>query len=81
MQNAIVIDTPEGIAAYRLLSIRSALKLEVIGLRMSRGFKASAVARDELKAAGKAAPANKAKLLEAFEAYLREIGVLVTPTR
>jgi anion-transporting ArsA/GET3 family ATPase len=75
--SAIIIDTPAGIAAYRLLAIKSALKLETKGLQMSRGVKASVIARDELKKAGKAAPANKAKLLATFETHLREIGVLV----
>jgi hypothetical protein len=31
-----VIDTPEGIQMYRLLAIRSGLKLELLGMRHSR---------------------------------------------
>lgn len=38
-----VIDTPQGIEMYRLLAIRSGLKLELLGLRHSRNmiFKAA----------------------------------------
>jgi hypothetical protein len=73
----LIADTPAKVAAYRLLALKGALKLETKGLQMSRGVRASVIARDELKKAGKPAPANKVKLLEAFEAYLREIGVLI----
>lgn len=40
----IVLDTPEGIAFYQLCALRGALKLEVLGMRSSRGS-AGAVAR------------------------------------
>lgn len=32
-----VIDTPEGIKFYRLVSMRGAIRLEAKGMRMSRG--------------------------------------------
>jgi len=76
MNNSLVIDTPEGISAYRLLALKGALKLETRGLQMSRGFKVSVAVRDILKDAGKKTPASKVKLLEAYEAHLREIKVL-----
>jgi len=37
MENSIVIDTPEGTNLYRMCVLRGALKLEIQGLRMSRG--------------------------------------------
>jgi len=77
MSQTIIADTPEKILAYRLLAIKGALKLETKGLQMSRGVKASVIARDVLKKAKKAAPSNKVKLLEAYENHLREIGVLI----
>lgn len=78
---ALIADTPEKIAAFRLLSLKGALTLETKGLQMSRGVKASVLVRDTLKAAGKPAPQNKVKLLEAYVAHLREIGVLVDPVK
>jgi hypothetical protein len=38
-----IIDTPEGIQAFQLLSIKYALKLEAIGLRHSKGSVAKRV--------------------------------------
>jgi hypothetical protein len=80
MQNfkdgSVILDKPEEIQAYRLLVIRNGLKLECKGMKLSRGTPCSVHARNVLKAAGKAAPANKAKLSEAFAAHLTEIGVL-----
>lgn len=36
--DSIIIDTPEGIAMYRLLAMRSALKIELrTGMKMSKG--------------------------------------------
>jgi len=76
-QGAIVIDTTEGINAFRLLAIKSGLKLETKGMKLSRGTACSVHARTVLKEAGKKAPANKTALLAEFETHLREIGVLV----
>lgn len=79
--SATVADTPEKIAAFRLLALKGALKMESLGMQMSRGIKASVIVRETLKAAGKSAPAKKTELLTAFENHLREIGVLVTPQK
>lgn len=76
MNSIIICDTPDKINAYRLLAMKSALKLESIGLRHSRGSVAKLV-REELKSKGKKAPANKALLLAEYEKHLKEIGVLV----
>lgn len=75
MNSPIICDTPESINAYQLLAMKSALKLESIGLRHSRGSVAKLV-KAVLKAKGKKAPANKVALLIEFENYLREIKVL-----
>lgn len=79
MNNPQYIDTPEDIQAYRLLSLRQALKLEIVGLSLSRGGKASVTVRSILTAAGKKAPRKLSDLSDSFAAHLREIGVLVTP--
>jgi hypothetical protein len=76
-QNAIVAaETPDAVAAYRLLAIRAGLKLELVGMRVSRGTRASILARDVLKAAGKKAPAKLADLAPVYAEHLREIGIL-----
>jgi len=73
--SAQVIDTPEGIQAYRLLAIRGALKLQCLGMRGR--VNAAEEARAELKRAGRPCSSRQyRKLLAVYEAYLREIGVL-----
>ena len=47
MEDGITIDTPHGIHMYRLFVLRSALKLEIKGLRMSRGATAYSVVKRE----------------------------------
>ena len=37
INNSLIIDTPEGINAFQLLSIKYALKLESLGMQHSRG--------------------------------------------
>jgi hypothetical protein len=66
----IVIDTPEGIEAYRLLVMYHRMRMEERGLR----FKIStfAAARREL---GMTPRAPRAKVLAAWEAMLREKGI------
>jgi anion-transporting ArsA/GET3 family ATPase len=70
--DTIIIDTPEGVAAFRLLALRSALSLEVSGLRVSRGRTAYAIVKEEFGLRG-----GKARVLEQYEDLLRERGVLV----
>jgi len=76
MNSTCVADTPEKIAAFQLLALKGALKLETKGMIMSRGRKASVMVRQVLKEAGKAAPSNKVDLLAAFENHLRSEGIL-----
>ena len=67
---SIIIDTPEGIAAYRMLALRSALKLEILGMKHSRGS-AYATIKREFNLRG-----NRQKVLEQYENLLREKGIL-----
>jgi uncharacterized protein (DUF2141 family) len=47
------LTTPEQIAIYRLAALRSGLKLEIKGLRMSRGPTAYSILRSEYGYKGK----------------------------
>lgn len=71
-QRGITLDKPEQIEAYRLLVLKNALKLEIKGMRMTRGRTAYAVIKSEFGLKG-----NKVKVLAQFEQLLREKGVLV----
>lgn len=72
MSTATVIDTPEGIAAYRKLALRSALKLECKGMKRL-GPSAASIIKKETGLKG-----NNKTLLERYEAKLREEGILKT---
>lgn len=78
MSEGFVIDTPEGIRAFALLQVRAKLKMEVDrpdGPKW-RGSPAAA-ARAILAEVGRPDPGRtKKKVLAAFEAYLREEGLL-----
>lgn len=67
----MIADTPELVNAYRLLSIKGALKLETLGLMHSRGSVAP-TARQILNSKTK----NKTALLAEFVQYLKEEGIL-----
>lgn len=71
MSDSIVIDTPEGIEAYRMLTLRRGLILEInTGLKLSRGRSCYAIIKSEYGLRG-----NKANVLAQFEAILTEAGV------
>lgn len=56
---SIIIDTPEGIEAARMIALRSGLSLECkTGMKLSRGRSANQIATDFLKGHGRIA-ANK----------------------
>lgn len=63
---ATVIDTPEGIALYRLIALKGALKLEALGMKR-RGQSALSIAKREYGCKG-----NRAKVLEQIEALCEE---------
>lgn len=67
----IIADTPEKILAYRLLTMRSALKLESLGMKSSRGSVAKAV-RHFIGSRTR----DKRALLNEFETHLRGISIL-----
>jgi hypothetical protein len=65
-----VIDTPGGIAAFRHLQLYYGLKMEVAGMRHSRGSVYALVKRTY------GFKGNKANVFAQLDAHLREIGVL-----
>lgn len=70
MNEGFVIDTPEGIEAYRLLAIKAKLKLESLGIKF-RGPSALSI----VKGMGIKARTAKAAL-PLYEAHLRQLGIL-----
>jgi hypothetical protein len=63
----IVLETPEQIAMFRLLSLRSALKLECLGMKR-RGQSAYSIVKAELRLKG-----NKKSVLKQLEQKIEEI--------
>jgi len=61
----MVITNPQDIARYRLLTLRTGLKLEIRGLRVSKGRSCYAIIKQEFGFKG-----DKASVLEQFEKYL-----------
>jgi hypothetical protein len=70
MSSDIVIDTPEGIDAYRMYAIRSRLKLEIAGITF-RVNTAVAIRRE----LGLPPRTPRKKVLAAWEAKMREAGL------
>lgn len=66
----MIFDTPEKIAGYRMLTLWSALKLEIIGMRASRGRTAYSIIKKEFNLKG-----NKMKVLEQYNEILIERGI------
>ena len=66
----MIFDTPEKIAGFRMLTLWSALKLEVIGMRASRGRTAFSIIKKEFNLKG-----NKMKVLEQYNEILIERGL------
>jgi hypothetical protein len=67
----MVLDTPELIEGFRLLQLKSALKLELIGIKMWRGQSAYARIKEEFKLRG-----SKQKVFDQFEELLKLNGVI-----
>jgi len=68
---SIIANTPEAVEAFNLLSLKGALKLEVKGMKASRGFSAFKTVKARFGLTG-----NKAQVLVKFENLLREKGIL-----
>lgn len=71
-RGGFVAEGPRGIEIYRLLAIRSGLRIESLGMKMSRGVSCLKLAKQVtgLKAS------TAAKMLPLYEAWLRERGLL-----
>jgi hypothetical protein len=68
----MIADTPEKINAYMLLALRGALKMEVLGMKNSKGHSANQIVKKQFGFKG-----SKEKVLEQFTNYLTNAGVLV----
>jgi len=67
---SIMLDKPEQIEMARYLTMRAGLKLEVKGMRLTRGLSCYKIIKDTFGLKG-----NKQKVLDQFEDLLREGGV------
>ena len=66
----IVLDTPEDINMFRMLSLKGALGLEVKGMRISRGRSVYSIVKEEFGLKG-----NKQRVLEQFTAIVEQMKV------
>tara|TARA_R110000765_G_scaffold95102_1_gene179126 strand:+ start:242 stop:463 length:222 start_codon:yes stop_codon:yes gene_type:complete len=64
----MIADTPYKIDLYRLLALRAALRLEVVGLLRSRGKSAYSIVKQELGVKG-----NKQKVLDQVNQIIQSI--------
>ena len=72
---SVVLDTPSKIEAYRLLVLKAAMKLELVGMRHSSG---KSVCADVKRTYGfKAKRGDKQAIFDQYCTMLREKGVLV----
>tara|TARA_Y100000004_G_C8923438_1_gene416497 strand:- start:811 stop:1029 length:219 start_codon:yes stop_codon:yes gene_type:complete len=69
----ICLDSPEQIQMAKYLTMRSGLKLEIKGMRLSRGISCYKMIKDTFGLKG-----SKQKVLEQFEQLLTEAGVDLT---
>lgn len=67
-----IADTPEKVAAFRMLAIKGALKMESVGLKRSRGLSALSIVKKEFGIKAKTAK----EAFPLYVEYLREIGIL-----
>jgi len=66
MNKTVVIDTPQAIDGFRVRTLRSALKLEILGMSR-RGVSAYRMVKDEFGFKG-----SKQKVLDQLLAYIKE---------
>ena len=67
---AIMLDRPEQIQMARYLTMRSGLKLEIQGMRLTRGVSCYKMIKDTFGLKG-----SKQKVLDQFEAMLEDAGI------
>ena len=63
----MIIDKPEQIALYQMLVLRSALKLEMLGLKMSKGRTAYSAIKHIFNLKG-----SRQKVLDIFNEIIKE---------
>ena len=63
----MIIDKPEQIALYQMLVLRSALKLEMLGLKMSKGRTAYSAIKQMFNLKG-----SRQKVLNIFNEIIKE---------
>jgi hypothetical protein len=74
MDKTVILDTPDQISAFRLLTIRQGLKAEMVGMRLTlKAPSCLSIVKREFGIKARTA----ADALPLFEARLREMGVLV----
>jgi len=66
----MMLDTPEQIQMARYLTMRSGLKLEIQGMRLTRGVSCYKMIKDTFGLKG-----SKQKVLDQFEAMLEDAGI------
>lgn len=71
MNNLIECDTPDKIKAFRMLSLRGSLKLQIVGMQR-RGFSAFKIIKEETGLKARSAK----ELLPKYEDWLRAQGIL-----
>lgn len=72
MSDMICLDTPDQIQAFRLLTLRSGLRMETRGMKMTRGRSCLSIVKAEFGIKSRSAK----DALPEFEALLREWGVI-----
>lgn len=70
MSDSIILDTPEQIAAFRMLAVRRGLRLEIkTGMKVRRGVNLVALANEYSGFTGR----NKVKAYQALDAAMAKI--------
>ena len=67
MNNTIICETPAQIDTLRMLTLRGALRLELVGMKHSRGFSAYATVKREFGFKG-----DKASVLAQLNAHIEK---------
>ena len=73
MSSGFLLTEPNEINAFRLLSLQKALKLELKGLKISRGVSAYKSIKEEFNLKG-----NKQKVLDQYTKILQDKNILKT---
>lgn len=67
----MILDKPEQIEAFRLRTLLRGLKLEIIGMKMSRGRSCYSIIKEDFDLKG-----SKQKVYEQFKELLEEEGLV-----